>query len=265
VIVVSDGHDGKTTELCARQTWQIPLKFLEVTKSQQGIARNRGVEEAQGKYVFFIGDDIFLEPTACSTHLQTHEMLESREPGSRNAVLGFITWDPTARITPVMRWLEESGWQFGYPMLREYAHDFLPRSMQEDFSYTSHISLPTDIARAHPFREDVSLYGWEDIEWGMRLRGHGVRILFEPDAKAFHHHHLDLDDSLRRMEVIGQSLVHMAKVVPEFRQKVSLPRLLALHVLSLIPTMSGLHRRALLKGIAAAQGQRGISSTPRST
>jgi len=194
VIVVSDGHDAKSSSLLAKKTWRVPLQFFEIEKSQQGVARNRGVARASSPLILFIGDDIFLEPNACEVHLRTHEQLAAH--GQKNAaVLGFTTWDPACGITPVMRWLEESGWQFGYPAIQQYTRAFLPISIQERFSYTSHISLPTETARLTPFREDLSLYGWEDIEWGMRLRELSVGLFYEPNAKALHAHHLTLEDS----------------------------------------------------------------------
>ena len=149
-----------------------------------------------------------------------------------------------------MRWLERSGWQFGYPKIAKYAHAFLPEKMQEHFTYTSNISVPTEVARRFRFREDMTLYGWEDIEWGMRMKRAGIRLYYEPDAKALHHHHMTLEQSLARMETLGQSLVLLAEKVPDFRKQVSAVRRLALRARALLPTMSGKHQRAFLGGIS---------------
>ncbi len=276
VIVVSDGHDAKTAELFANRSWHVPLQFLEIEKSQQGTARNRGVKEAKGYYVLFIGDDILLSPNACEAHLGVYAQVESARPAdgrigrgkrkapsedaevnhlplttyhSRVAVLGHTTWDPALEITPIMKWLEESGWQFGYPKIAKYAHVFLHKTIQANFTYTSNISLPTAIARQHPFREDLTLYGWEDVEWGMRLRDAGVGLFYEPSARALHRHTLTTEESLKRMETLGRSLVHMTHTVPEMKSKLTKIRLLILALLSLLPTMNGLHCRAFLRGI----------------
>ena len=246
VIVVSDVHDAKTASLFQKEIWRIPLQFFEIEKCQQGVARNRGVEKASSPFVLFIGDDILLENDACERHLAAHYSLRQE----KTAVLGFTTWDPVLDISPVMRWLEKSGWQFGYPLIRKYTHDFVPAELQERFSYTSQISVPTVTARHLPFREDVSLYGWEDIEWGQRLKETGIRLYYEPDAKALHHHHLSLEQSLERMEILGMSLVSMARRIPTFKKKLARRRVLALHMLASLPTMSGMHRRAFLRGIA---------------
>ena len=62
----------------------------------------------------------------------------------------------------------------------------------------------------------MTLYGWEDIEWGSRLRNAGVPLIFDPDARALHHHQITLESSLKRMEVLGESAVKMEKLLPGF-------------------------------------------------
>ncbi len=250
-IVIHDGQDDKTDELFAKSTWQIPVYYESIPKSQQGVARNIGVQKAQSSTCLFIGDDIFLKPDACALHESIHRNL--RTPC---AVLGNTAWDPEIDITPVMIWLMESGWQFGYPKIHQYAGDFLPKEIQHLFAYTSHISVSKEAAERTPFLEEVSLYGWEDIEWGMRLRENGVRLYYEPEAVAYHHHVITMEDSLRRIETIGESAVHIKKIAPDFDRLPHGFKKLAYIVLSQMPTMSGKHRKAFLKGIAKAQSQR---------
>ncbi len=243
VIVVSDGPDPETTLLMGETKWKMPVKFFEIEKSQQGVARNRGVAKALAPIVLFIGDDIFLAPDACEKHIDAHHM------HAGCAVLGFTTWDPSLNITPTMRWLEKTGWQFGYNLLAPYKKGFVPKNLQHRFTYTSHISVPTDIARDHPFHEDVTLYGWEDIVWGQELRDDNVKLFYEPDAAALHHHPINLDASLARIETLGKSLLHLTKVAPELDRKPEGFKLFAYKVIALLPTIRGRHYKAFLKGL----------------
>ncbi len=244
VIVVSDGHDDETTALFSRRQWEFRPRFLEIPKSHQGVARNRGVELARGKCVLFSQDDVFLDPDACEWHLKCCE---------KTAILGFTTWDPELIVTPVMRWLEDSGWQFGYGKIVAYAGKELPPEIQHRFTYTSHISLPTAIAKAVPFREDVSLYGWEDIEWGLRLADKGVALVYEPRAKAVHHHPMTPQQSLKRMETLGRSAVAIEAIEPRLNVVPKGWKQFVYRTMSLLPTMSGRHRAAFLRGIEQAR------------
>ncbi|PIP65074.1 hypothetical protein COU77_01195 [Candidatus Peregrinibacteria bacterium CG10_big_fil_rev_8_21_14_0_10_49_16] len=249
VIVVIDGEDPKTSDMLANLVWSFPLTCFAIPKSQQGIARNRGVEQAKGDYVLFINDDVFLAPQACQMHLYTHQRSFDTAHHDTYAVLGFTQWDPSLEITPVMRWLDKTGWQFGYDKIQEYTHKEIPKDIQHRFTYTSHISLPKKIAWKTTFREDVDLYGWEDIEWGMRLRDAGISLMYEPDARALHHHHLTLEDSLKRMEHIGKSAAHFASVCPEFDRLPKGWKLWTYRLISVLPTMRGRHAKAFLQGM----------------
>lgn len=249
VIVISDGPDEATADLMthiAKTQKFASLQYGPIPKSQQGIARNRGVAKATAPITLFIGDDAFLAPDACEKHVA------AQKANGPCAVLGFTTWDPALDINNTMRWLEKTGWQFGYNMLIPYRHAFVPQKMQHRFSYTINISLPTDIAKQFPFREDVTLYGWEDILWGQQLRDADVALYYEPDALALHHHLVTLGDSLERIETLGKSLLHLTEIAPELDRKPTGLKLWAYHLIALTPTMRGRHYRAFLKGLRSA-------------
>lgn len=248
VVVVSDGHDSDTVLLFDDlKKWPMPVHFFEIEKSQQGVARNYGVQKASAPLILFIGDDAFLAPDACEKHVKVHTL---RQAQGDTAVLGYTTWDPSLDITPAMQWLEKTGWQFGYSMLVPYQHAFIPKELQHRFTYTINLSLPTDAAKKFPFRTDVTLYGWEDILWGKELKKAGIPLYYEPDATALHHHRVTLDDSLARMETLGQSLMHLTKIAPELDRKPTGLKLIAYKLIALLPTMRGRHYRAFLRGLS---------------
>lgn len=243
VIVVSDGHDPATIEAVNGKTWKVPVRFFEIPKSQQGAARNAGVREAEGDLVLFLGDDILLAPGACEAHLAAHAAHQAI------AVLGRIDWDSAVGITPVMRWLEKTGWQFAFDALEPYAHQRVPEDAQHRYTYASNLSLPTDLARAVPFPEGLTEYGWEDIVFGTELRARGVGLFYAPSAKAAHYHRITLEDSLKRMRAIGRTAAVMAVRDPSFDRLPKGWKLLAYRILALLPTMRGKHAKALLQGM----------------
>lgn len=247
VIVVSDGHDPATVEAVNGKTWKVPVKFFEIPKSQQGAARNAGMREAKGNLVLFLGDDILLAPGACEAHLAAHAA------HGNVAVLGRIDWDPAVGITPVMRWLDRTGWQFGFGMLAPYAGRRVPEDMQHTFTYASNLSLPAEVARALPFPEGVTDYGWEDVVFGMELKKKGVGLVYEPAAHALHRHRIELEDSLKRMRAIGKTAALFAARDPAFDRVPKGWKLHAYRTLSLLPTMRGKHAKALLEGMSEAR------------
>lgn len=245
-IVVSDGHDPATVDAVTNRAWKIPVTFREIPKAQQGAARNEGVRHAKGSVILFLGDDHLLAPGACAAHLAAHEGHASL------AVLGFSEWDPSVGITPVMRWLDKTGWQFGYAFLTPYAGQRVPEEQQHRFTYAGNLSLSADVARAVPFPEGVAEYGWEDVVFGMELRKHGVGLFYEPAARALHRHRIELADSLKRMRAIGRTAELFARRDPAFDRRPRGWKLLAYRALSLLPTIRGKHAKALLEGLHAA-------------
>lgn len=245
VIVVSDGHDPATVDAVQSKSWTIPVHFFEIPKAQQGAARNRGVEEATGEYILFLGDDMLLAPNSCEAHLT----MLTTHPTS--AVLGLSEWDPTVGITPVMRWLDHTGWQFGYRFLEEYKGKQIPASMQDRFTYAGNLSLPADIAKATPFPEDITEYGWEDVVFGKELKEKGIGLIYEPSALALHHHRIELEDSLKRMRTIGKTARLFAEHDPSFDRLPKSWKLIAYRILALFPTIRGKHAKALLEGMRA--------------
>lgn len=247
VIVVSDGHDEATEALLKGNAFQVPVTFFEIPKSQQGVARNRGVERARAPVTLYIGDDMFLAPDACAAHLRVHE--ESN--GRPRAVLGHIAWDPKVGITAAMEWLDRTGWQFGFGLLASYVRREVPAAMQHRFTYTGNISLPTTLAKRFPFREDIALYGWEDTEWGLRLAEAGIPLFYEPEAQALHHHRMTLEDSLRRMETLGRSARIVERMNPQLHLVPSGWKKSAYALIARLPTMRGKHAKAFLRGLTA--------------
>ena len=78
--------------------------FLQPNQGQ-GVARNKGIQEAQGGIILLIGDDIIATPQLLKEHDRTHK----NHPEENAACLGFITWHPKLNPTPLMEFMERGG------------------------------------------------------------------------------------------------------------------------------------------------------------
>ncbi len=206
VIVVDDGSTDHT-EAVVKEF--LAVRYFKQPASQQGVARNRGVKEAKGDVVLFMGDDIFAGAGFLKRHADRHAELEDEAV----AVLGFSTWDPSLPVNSYMLFLEKSGWQFGYGFLKP---GWVTRADRWKFFYTSNLSLKRSLLLKEGFDESFKGYGWEDIELGYRLvQRHGLKLFYEPEARATHYHLIPESALANKMQAIGRSAVRFSRLHPE--------------------------------------------------
>ncbi|MCK5617522.1 glycosyltransferase family 2 protein [Candidatus Pacearchaeota archaeon] len=211
VIVVDDGSTDSTESVMSDFQKNPKITYIKQKSSHQAVARNRGVKAATGDIIVFIGDDIFVEPEFLMKHHDRHV----ENPDENVVVLGYTTWDPALKINSYMRFLEDSGWQFGYKFLKPA---MIGRTDPFKFFYTSNISLKRSFFNKEQFNEDFVVYGWEDIELGYRLwKHHDMQIYYEPQAIGFHHHEIDPSDLPKKMRNVGKSAVHFQNLQPDIQ------------------------------------------------
>jgi glycosyltransferase involved in cell wall biosynthesis len=251
IIVIHDGQDDEETRVVIEQWYdKLPLTYHAIVKSQQGVARNKALTYVTTDVCLIIGDDTFLDADVCERHLNFHQSSKDLR-----MLLGFVTWDPALEINDIMRYQEKVGWQFAYPKIAAYDGKQIPQHLQHSFTYTIHFSLPTIAFKQHLFREDVTLYGWEDMEWGMRLKQAGIPLYYDAQAKAYHHHYRSMENGLQRIRTMGKSAVMIEKIMPELNVVPRGWKRLAYEVCALLPTMDGQHRKAFLEGLKACSSE----------
>lgn len=94
-IVVDDGSTDGTVEYLAEH--HPAVKVLSGARSRRGRARNRGIEEARGKYIAFLDDDDLYEPF----HLQ--QFASAERPSLRAFATRARFWDPESGHTQVVK------------------------------------------------------------------------------------------------------------------------------------------------------------------
>jgi GT2 family glycosyltransferase len=196
VIVVDDGSTDDSWKQVAELSESFPVSLRYLRQENQGpaSARDLGAREAHGDILWFIGDDIFIQPETVFTHLDIHR----RAPNDQIiGVLGPVMWHPSLTITPFMRWWER--YRFKYP-----APDVDPIPFW--CFYTSNVSVPRDIfLECGGFDEEFPYAAYEDTELAYRLNQKGLRVVYAPKALAYHYHPTDLASASKQIEVLGRS------------------------------------------------------------
>jgi glycosyltransferase involved in cell wall biosynthesis len=237
VVVVDDGSTDGTRSMLESYRPSYPFRFLSQANAGPAAARNRGVREARGVTILFLGDDTVPEPPLLAVHARAH-----REAGSdRVAVLGYTTWPEERRVTPFLHHINEYGLQFGYGLIED------PESVPFNFFYTSNISLPRALLfEAKLFDTTFPYAAWEDIEISYRLTRRGMRILYRPQAVARHYHDISFASFRHRQHSSGESAAVFYGKHPELSGFLGVPDAL---VFAGQPTL-GARARAFWAGLA---------------
>ena len=222
IVVVDDGSRDGTAEWLAGVKLRRPLRAISQTNRGPAAARNRGVAEATGERVAFLGDDTVPAPDWLAGHeraLRRVAASEAREIGvaangtppsaTDIAIVGRIDWHPRLRRTELLHYLNEYGLQFGFALIDD------PANVPFNFFYTSNLSLARERLLAEPFDESFPYPAWEDIEAAYRMTRKGLRVLYEPGARVQHDHPTGVARFARRQERAGFCAVVLARLHPE--------------------------------------------------
>ena len=205
VLVVDDGSIDSTPGILEkwRGEWS-RLKIFQQKNAGQGIARNKGIKEARGQVILFIGDDIYGSENFLTSHVNFHK----DHPQKDYACLGLTDWYDKESITPYMHWLTHGGPQFAY-------HKLTPHQAVSFWHfYTSNISIKKDLLENTFFDTAFKAYGWEDIELGYRLMQKGLKLIYHPEALAYHDHFMHEKSLKEHMQKIGKSALLFQKKQP---------------------------------------------------
>ncbi|MFH1966220.1 MAG: glycosyltransferase family 2 protein [Acidobacteriota bacterium] len=214
IIVVDDGSTDSTADITDsfRRKSKLPVSYYFQPNRKQGAARNLGARFAEGEWLLFLGDDIVPGPELLKQHLDKHREKPYYADGSPvpRVVIGYTAWPSEWKKTRFLEFIGEQGWQFGFSLIQDF--DDVPFN----FFYTSNLSMPRKLFQdSGGFDEDFTVYGWEDIELSLRLREMGIRIVFQPGAKAFHYHPTNLFSFAERQRQVGLSACCLLEKHPE--------------------------------------------------
>ena len=178
-IIIDDGStDGSIEIERAYAAQDARIRIIEQHHSRQGAARNRGLSEARGEYVFFMDSDDVIEPT----------LLEKCVEHCTNGSLDFVTFDyaqfrSKPGDSPGLDVFEFGDRQESCTQETENGESFWlayhPRNLLPPFCWLQFFRRDFLIENRLLFKEGIY---YEDCEWILRAYMAAQRIRFLPAA-----------------------------------------------------------------------------------
>ncbi len=181
IVVVDDGSTDDTIEWLQTNTDQLShVKLYEQAHKGAAAARNLGVERAQGDTIIFIDSDLVVTPTFLQSHgsalLEGYQTVGNDKLFTYGAVINTANFEnPTSESYKIM----------------DFSNAYLATG---NVAIAKHWLLKVGL-----FDLGFSLYGWEDLELGVRLKEQGIKMIKCPEAVGYHWHPAFSLDRLPRM------------------------------------------------------------------
>lgn len=170
VVVVDDGSTDGTVEWICDHLQELPhVKILNQNHGGPAVARNLGVEKAQGDWIIFIDSDLVVTSTFLQSHANTLAQgikdLGSDRLFTYGAVINTCNFEnPTSEPYKVT----------------DYSAAYFA---------TGNVAIAKKwLVEAGMFDTNFQQYGWEDLELGVRLKKLKLKLIKCPEAVGYHWH-----------------------------------------------------------------------------
>jgi glycosyltransferase involved in cell wall biosynthesis len=170
IVVVDDGSTDDTLTWLARSRESLPrVQVWQQNHQGPAAARNLGVEKAKGDIIIFIDSDLVVTEVFLQSHADA--LTHSWETGGNDRSFTYGAVINTCN--------------FDDPTSEPYKlTDF-----SAAYFATGNVAIAKKwLEKAGGFDTRFQLYGWEDLELGVRLKQLGLKLIKCPQAVGYHWH-----------------------------------------------------------------------------
>ncbi len=175
LLVVDDGSTDGTVEFLQSNTSTFPhVRLVQQDHGGAAIARNLGIDLAEGEVIVFIDSDLVVTPRFLSAHAQA--LAGNDQAFTYGLVINTNDFEqPTSAKIKV-------------------------QDISMAFFATGNVAIAKHwLVKAGKFDPSFRQYGWEDLELGVRLKNLGLKLIKCPEAVGYHWHPAFTIDQLPKL------------------------------------------------------------------
>ncbi len=219
-IFVEDGSTVSCQPQCDRYAGEFAIKYFYKDNEGRSIARNHGIDRADGDYFVFVDSDCILPPDYFERLRKALELCPADCFGGPDAAHESFTDTQKAINYAMTSFLTTGGIRGGKTSMEK----FVPRTFNMGFSRRV-------FEKTGGFREMFS----EDIDMSTRIRLDGFKIALFPDVRVYHKRRVDFRKFWRQVHVFGMSRITLQLLYPGSMKLVHwLPALFTLGAVAMI-------------------------------
>ncbi|MCH5241177.1 MAG: glycosyltransferase [Muribaculaceae bacterium] len=220
LIIVEDGSTVPCQEQVLELRDKLNIKYFHKSNEGRSIARNYGMERADGDFFIFVDSDCILPP----------DYIESLKKSLQENPCDCFGGPDTAHesFSDVQKAINFSMTSFfttgGIRGGKKSMEKFTPRTFNMGFSKNVY-------NKVGGFREMFS----EDIDMSTRIKNAGFKTVLYPDVKVFHKRRVDFKKFWKQVHVFGMSRITLQLLYPGSMKLVHwLPALFVIFGLGLV-------------------------------
>jgi glycosyltransferase involved in cell wall biosynthesis len=205
VVLVDDGsRDPVLPGVVDELAGQLQLVGVRIRHAGRAAAKNLAVMLARAPVVLFFDDDDRAAPDYLERHLAGHDA----RPGEAVAVLGHTDWAPELARSPLMHYITDvDRMLFAYERLRD------GQVLDWRGFWEGRVSCKRSLLIRHGLHDQRLVYSI-DVELAWRLRGNGLRVVYDAAAVSLMARPIGVDDFGARSEAKGRAHATVAALHP---------------------------------------------------
>lgn len=219
-VIVEDGSSIPCREICDKYAGKVPLKYFYKDNEGRSIARNYGMERADGDFFVFVDSDCVLPPAYFETLSRELDRTGADCFGGPDAAHESFSRLQKAINFAMTSFLTTGGIRGGKVQMEK----FVPRTFNMGYSHAVY-------DKVGGFREMFS----EDIDMSTRIRQAGFNPILLREVFVYHKRRVDFRKFWRQVHVFGMSRITLQLLYPGSMKLVHwLPALFVIGALAMI-------------------------------
>jgi len=189
IIIVNNNSTDNTPEIIKKYQKILPIKDFKNLGSGYAKLYNFGIQKASSKLLCFLDDDCLAEKNWLKYLIEKHQQYP------KGIIQGNTYSLPKNNLYAEIMGNHYQNWLKSNLLSKEELR----------FLDNKNLAVPEFLIKKYGGFSEKHNLGSEDIEFGLRMRGNGVKIIFQPKAIAYHHERNNFKDFVKQHYRIAQS------------------------------------------------------------